>query len=138
MNRLTKVNEYGAIEPPYALKSLEEDNDWSAECREKLAYYEDLEEGGRLMELPCKLKDIVWQVVKCSDNVTRIFEMRVCSLCKYGSIYNSQKEPFLWNVYLEDKDGFGYSYATFYDFGKSVFLTREEAELKLKEMESGL
>ena len=44
MERLTKVNEYGAIEPPYALKSLEEDNDWSAECREKLAYYEDLEE----------------------------------------------------------------------------------------------
>ena len=44
MERLTKINEYGAIEPTYALKSLEEDNDWSAECREKLAYYEDLEE----------------------------------------------------------------------------------------------
>ena len=44
MERLTKINKYGAIEPPYALTSLEEDNDWSAECREKLAYYEDLEE----------------------------------------------------------------------------------------------
>ena len=44
MERLTKINEYGAIEPTYALKSLEEDNDWSAECREKLAYYEDLED----------------------------------------------------------------------------------------------
>ena len=44
MERLTKINEYGAIEPTYVLKSLEEDNDWGAECREKLAYYEDLEE----------------------------------------------------------------------------------------------
>lgn len=100
----------------------------------KLADYEDLEEQGLLLKTPCKLKDYVYQIVKCSDNINRIFKMKVCNVCEYGSFYNGLKNKFVWNIYLEDEEGFGYSYATFYDFNKSVFLTREQAELKLKEM----
>ena len=30
------------------------------------------------VKLPCKLKDTVYEVVKCDDGVTRIFEMKIC------------------------------------------------------------
>ena len=59
--------------------------------------------------------------------------MKVCNICEYGSIYNSKK-PFLWNVYLvhlETLNGYNDSYATFYDFGKTLFRSKEEADQAL-------
>ena len=42
---------------------------WEEEVWEKLAYYEDLEEQGRLLEFPCKLEDTVYRIVKyCEEN----------------------------------------------------------------------
>lgn len=43
MDRLTIRNKYGDINPPYQLTSQDEEDDWSSDCRKKLAYYEDLE-----------------------------------------------------------------------------------------------
>ena len=84
------------------------------------------------VRLPCKLKDTVYEVVKCNNGIVRIFEMKVCNVCEYGSFHNGSKKKFVWNIYMEDEKGFGYSYGTFYDFGKTIFLTREEAEQSLK------
>ena len=100
--------------------------------KSKLAHYNGLEEQGRLVELPCKLRDIVYQIVKCSDGITRIFEMKVCNINQYGCI--NHKNGNVWNCYLEDKDS--KSYCSFYDFGTTVFLTREEAERELEEMKN--
>ena len=43
MERLTK-RVYGEIDPPHMLYSQFDEDSWNERCREKLAYYEDLEE----------------------------------------------------------------------------------------------
>lgn len=81
----------------------------------RLAYYEDLEEQGRLVMLPCKVGDTVYFAAWFGTEphvVERIIE------------------PFF---YTTDARKMGSS-ADFYlrDFGCSVFHTREEAEAALR------
>ena len=73
----------------------------------KLKEYEDLEEQGRLVKLPCKVGDAVYHVVQ-----GRIVEVSNVDLF------------FLLLSVAENR------------FNNSVFLTKSEAEQKLKEMES--
>ena len=75
---------------------------------EKLAEYETAEEEGRLVVLPCKVGDIVYKIMCQRDN----FDDR-----PYRIITSV-------NFRLDMAD----------DIGKTVFLTREEAEKALKEM----
>lgn len=82
----------------------------------KLADYEDAEEQGLLLRLPCKVGDTIYIVFY---NHT-IGEREVVS---FRMIAKG------WAVKTND-----WSYL-FTDFGKTVFLTRAEAEAKLKEME---
>ena len=83
-------------------------NLWAmADLREKLKEYEDLEEQGRLVKLPCKVGDTVYHVVQ-----GRIVEVSNVDLF------------FLLLSVVENR------------FNNSVFLTKTEAEQKLKEMES--
>lgn len=72
---------------------------------DKLAYYEDLEEQGRLIKLPCKVGDTVYHVVQ-----GRIVEVSNVDLF------------FLLLSVVENR------------FNNSVFLTKSEAEAKLKEL----
>ena len=72
---------------------------------EKLAEYEDLEEQGLLLRLPCKVGSTVYHIVN-----KRILEVENVDLF------------FICLCVAE--------------FGKTIFLTKEEAEQKLKEMES--
>ena len=71
---------------------------------EKLAAYEDAEEQGLLLRLPCKVGDTVYLVKNDGKIVARVADMMFIGV--------------LWE-----------------EFGKTVFLTRTEAEAKLKEME---
>ena len=93
---------------------------------EKLKYYEDLAEQGRLIELPCAVGDIVYEVQEIRK---RIQEYTVISIhYSYSSILIG------WEI----KDGNGiYSNLNGFEasaIGKTVFLTKEEAEAKLKEL----
>lgn len=102
---------------------------------DKLAYYEDLEEEGRLAKLPCKVGDTVWELCKCSDEKYRIFPMTVCRIVTFGSPrLLKDNEIEVWNIYAESD--YCKMYKSFYDIGKTVFLTREEAEAVLKECEA--
>ena len=76
--------------------------------------------------LPCKKGDLVYELVLCDDGKYRIFDMRVGKVVPYGSLYNDD----VWNLYLVGT--YTYAYKSFYDFGKTVFLTREAAEQALK------
>lgn len=91
--------------------------------------YKDLEEQGLLLKLPCKVGDKVYDVVLCDDGIHRIKEMHVGNISPYGSVYNGK----LWHVFLADD--YTYAYRTFSDFGKTCFLSTEEAEKALAEME---
>lgn len=93
---------------------------------EKLAHYEDLEEQGRLIELPCAVGDTVYfyQVFRREADPVKIFEGIITSID-----WNSENIGLWVNAgdYLEN------IFAGI--LGKHVFLTKEEALAKLKELE---
>lgn len=101
---------------------------------EKLATYEDLEEQGLLVRLPCKVGDMVW------DNDFGYPESYEIKAFSYGYC-DSYVEP---GIGIEDEIIFYYENYThsisitgafpMSEIGKTVFLTREEAVKKLEEM----
>lgn len=101
---------------------------------EKLADYEDLEEQGLLVRIPCKVGDTVWELCLCDDGNYRIFPMIVKTISEYGTLKQVKKDITIWNIYAESD--YTYMYKSFADFGKTVFSTKEEAEKKLEEMKS--
>ena len=96
MERLTKRDSYGDV--------YVKQHDYVT-ASEKLCEYEDLEEQGLLLKLPCKVGDTVYHVVQ-----GRIVEVSNVDLF------------FLLLSVAENR------------FNNSVFLTQAEAEQKLKEM----
>lgn len=109
---------------------------WNSSMLSKLATYETAEEDGRLIVLPCKIGSTVYLIyhryTKCSK-YGESFEEYNCSGCEEWDC-DSHKEYYIhvdqsvsleWivrNMRMEN-------------FGKIVFLTMEEAEKALKEME---
>lgn len=82
---------------------------------QKLADYEDLEEQGRLIKLPCKAGDTVYVIVGKNISVQKI---------QRATIDSEMKIEF-----CTKRRGF-----TLFDIGKTVFLVKSEAEAKLKEL----
>ena len=96
----------------------------------KLAEYEDLEEQGLLLRLPCKVGDTVYRINKGAKEPIikmRILQVHIKQLHKNRTIIRIDT--------INDEDMGEGCYLTD-DFGKNVFLTKAEAEQKLKEMES--
>lgn len=74
------------------------------EVLSRLAEYEDLEEQGKLLKLPCEIGHMVYMIYQfCGEGAWEIEEHK---------------------IRLEDLN----------NIGKTVFLTREEAEAALKEL----
>ena len=86
---------------------------------EKLAHYEDLEEAGRLIELPCKIGDTVY-------GIRRYYSERKVQSGVVSEMYFSQKNRL---IIVIKHIGRGY-------WGESIFGSFEEAEAALKERES--
>ena len=100
---------------------------------DKLAEYEDAEEQGLLLRLPCKPNSEVFLICSrythCSfEDVP--FEESSCEGCEHGC--DSRKELY---IHRNESVGIEWIARNLNKFGKTVFLTREEAESKLKEME---
>ena len=91
---------------------------------EKLKHYEDLEEQGRLIELPCKIGDTVY-VVEDWGYRKELKEREVGVIALKG-INDFSKE--FW------EDVYGGILGNFSDIGKTIFLTKVEAEAALKEL----
>lgn len=94
----------------------------------KLAVYEDAEEQGLLIQLPCKVGDILYFA-----HHDRVIFSEVLSV-KYH-VEAENHGIFIRERLTIDVEGIS-AEIDFCDIGKNVFLTREEAEAKLKEMES--
>lgn len=87
---------------------------------EKLADYEDLEEQGLLVRLPCKVGDDLYCIVNG--------EVKKLKVHSFGI-------PDFEITDIEFKYVDGFKIVRFVgEVGKTVFLTREEAEKKLEEM----
>lgn len=89
----------------------------AAELRERLKLFEDKEEQGLLLELPCKVGDTVY-----AKNPICNFKVYSVRIYEDNHIAFSAKRKGGRIVFNED------------DIGKTVFLTKEEAEAKLKEL----
>lgn len=103
------------------------------EIIENLTEYEDLEEQGKLLKLPVAVGDMAYHLCAFSSGESEIIEMKVCCVEPCGAIRNHKGVCEVWNVYAETNCT--KAYFKFFDFGKTVFLTRQEAEDKLAEME---
>lgn len=111
-------------------------NLWAmADLRERLAEYEDLEEQKRLIKLPCAVGDTVYHICAFKYGETETIEMKVVCVEPFGAIRNHKGVCEIWNVYAETD--YTKEYFKFFDFGKTIFLTKEEAEAALKELERG-
>lgn len=93
----------------------------------KLKDYEDLEEQGRLIKLSCTTKDTVWHFCRELGQILEyeVYEITILSnVVRYRCIAYSAGFPKddLDDITVHDSD-----------FGKSVFLTKSEAEARLKE-----
>ena len=93
----------------------------------KLATYEDAEEQGLLLRLPCKVGDTIYEVYY--ENRKYIIREHVVN----QFVYISYREPRI-EIYCERENGFLLSSITG-KLDEGLFLTREEAEAKLKETE---
>lgn len=100
----------------------------------KLCDYEDLEEQGLLVRLPCKVGDMLWYNIL---GYTESYEIKAFSY-GYCDGYIEAGEEIGDEIifYCENHTGSIIGSFPMSGIGKIVFLTREEAEKKLEEMEN--
>ena len=98
------------VQAPSGLIHLVDDSESGVnQAIKKLYEYETAEEDGRLVVLPCKVGDAVYKIIYQRDN------------------FDDQPYSIITTV--------NFKYEMIDQIGKTVFLTREEAEKALKEME---
>ena len=99
-----------------------------SDALEKLAEYEDLEEQGKFLKLPCKVGDMLYWI-----NGKFIIDYKITGF--------SVDEDGVWFMYIEHYDKTAdktCSYNIAVDrIGKTIFFSKPEAEAKLKELRGG-
>ena len=102
------------ISTPRGLIATFYQNLWAmAELREKLKYYEDLEEQGRLLVLPCRVGDTVYEII----------EETVPNHHFYIGEYEVQDVSTQYIKYVDEWESYDY---------ENLYFTIEEAEAALK------
>lgn len=127
MERLTKTYSDGTHGVADNLPCGENSYEYKGLLLETLGKYEDAEEQGLLLRLPCKVGDILYFA-----HHDRVISSEVLSV-KYH-VEAENHGIFIRERLTIDVEGIS-AEIDFCDIGKNVFLTREEAEAKLKEME---
>ena len=92
-----------------------EEHEQLAEWLEELKSYKDLDEQGLLVRLPCKVGDSVFIIV--GKDISRE-GIRKIEISDNSIIFKTNRQKRIFNVA---------------EFGKTVFLAREDAEKKLEE-----
>ena len=115
-----------------------------AEYLKKLKEYKDLEEQGLLLRLPCKVGDPVYLIDRDENNKFKIYEgkwerVSIVQTSKDGSFNLCGEISYdIYDCFFDDgrtmKHGM-YVGQERTKIGEVVFLTKEEAEDKLAEME---
>lgn len=160
MERLTFVDEDGQVlfdnpagfpeDVGFTIRELAENEEWKtldniaqrlANCEQRLKYYEDLEEQGKLLKLPCVVGDTVYRICpKCNDA-----HNGSCKNCAWENscsnrgctVYGGWKDgqyPMGKCTIVPYKASWNYIPNLLENIGKRVFLTKEEAEAALKEL----
>lgn len=98
----------------------------------RLAEYEDAEEQGLLVRLPCKLGDTVYRVIRGKKGRGHIAPATVSGLHLGDTTRNRRYQKEYEYLVLRVDGGFC-AHVNKKDIGKTVFLTREEAEKALED-----
>ena len=137
VDRLAAYEDTGLT--PGEIKSLQEEHFSGLEMAKvhsaliELKKYQEADKDSRLVVLPCKVGDTLWVI--CRDNVPREMEIEapdvriVCTDEDNLCMATCNRKPDGACAYRLRNDGT--------DIGKTVFLTREEAEAALKEVQNG-
>ena len=113
----------------YECDSCDKPIDWKNDCVNKLAEYENAEDEGRLVVLPCKVGQCVYtNHSKIRGHFKKDKRTHLARIVFIGL----NGEYSFFNVILDELKMIKFE---FNEIGKTVFLTREEAEKALKEME---
>ena len=124
---------------PGGIKSMQEEHFSGLEMAKlhsalmELKKYQEADKDGRIVVLPCKVGDTLW--VTGRDNVPREMELEapdiraVCTDEDNLCMSTCNRKPDGFCAYRLRNDGA--------DIGKTVFLTREEAEKELMEAKEG-
>lgn len=124
MERLTKQFNGGYLfNIPH---NLREQKEYIDKVSIKLGQYEDAEEQGLLLRLPCKVEDTVYKPNPIT--LSEIVEIKIESIfiTESGINISGRTKKMKYSFCCSPSD-----------FGKTVFLTKEEAEQKLAEMKEG-
>ncbi len=131
----------------YCTKGCHEEGGCTGGCHilkmyRKLAAYEDAEEQGTLLRLPCRVGETVYRICpKCNDK-----HNGSCSGCAWENsatahgcqVYGNVGTKTLMGCQIVPyKVSWEYLPSLMEDLGKTVFLTRKEAEQKLEEIQKG-
>ena len=133
MERLTKTYSDGTHGAADNLPCGENSYTYKDLLLEALGKYEDAEEQGLLLRLPCKVGDTVWDNdygKPCAYTITGF---------SFGTGEDYIDEPVSLRevvCYYSNYSGSITGSFAVSEIGKTLFLTKEEAEQKLKEMES--
>lgn len=133
MERLTRTSDFGEAAFTFNLyiNCLPSEANKILNVATKLKEYEDLEEQGRLLKLPCKVGDTVWDNDygrPCAYTITA-FSFGECE--EYICEPVTTKEVVFYYANLSGSITGSFAES---EIGKSVFLNKSEAEAKLKEL----
>ena len=111
-----------------------------AETAKHLLELAQAEKDGRLVVLPCKLGDLLYEVdlPKYGVITCKVLEIHTY----FGPLGHAKGNPIVSNATVSAEvveghgKGSGYIFETL-DFGENIFLTREEAEAAMKKREAG-
>ena len=105
-------------------------NKFGSDVLTKLADYEDLEEQGRLLKLPCKVGDTVYYI---SEGFVEPCTIEVIFLADYTD--KNGNCSYMAEIHYDREDcPYVSTEIYFTDIGKTVFLAKSEAEAKLKKL----
>jgi len=124
MGRLTKRYPKGVY------KNMEGTPVSYKEICEKLANYEDLEEQGLLIKLPCKVGDSLYQPYVYGKNAKGINEIVVGNMVVEIDIEEG-KRAYIVGHYVNTNCGVAVDFS---EIGESAFVHKAEAEKTLAEM----
>ena len=111
------------------------------EWLKELQRYKDLEEAGRLIELPCKVGDTVWIVgTKCLSGLheKKCGNIALCDDCPLDREMIVFDRIFDWHLFCTiqerkcKRDG-----KLLFVWGETVFANKADAEAKLAELKGG-
>ena len=132
MERLPQINGNNEIYCIVDDKKIVAENIDILKIFQRLKLYEDLEEQGLLLRLPCKAGSTVYLIRSRYTECSKYKETwNDCYGCEYKDKCDSHEEYYI-HINHSVSDEWIVRYMN--DFGKTVFLTKAEAEQKLKEM----